>query len=68
MSDCIHHWRQEVGDVHAPFECVNCGEVKVLETDFYKLFEARTGRPWARNEERPASATAEIKSVGPLAA
>lgn len=25
-----------------------------METDFYKLFEARTGRPWDRSNEQSA--------------
>ena len=68
MSDCIHHWRQNVGGIHAPFTCINCGDVKELETDFYKLFEARTGKPWARSEDRTAVSAVDIKTVGPLAA
>ena len=50
MADCVHHWRQPIGDVHAPFVCKHCGESKVMETDFYKLYEARTGKPWDRPE------------------
>ena len=68
MSDCVHHWRQEAGDIHAPFTCIRCGEVKELETDFYKLYEARTGRPWARNEDRGSSSPVALDSIGPLAA
>ncbi len=58
MAACVHHWKQEVGDIHAPFECKNCGEVKVIETDFYKLFEARNGRPWDRQETHSTKGTA----------
>ena len=50
MSDCVHHWKQEAGNLHAPFVCKRCGEEKVMETDFYKLYEAHYGRPFDRNE------------------
>ena len=43
---------QAFGDIHAPFNCIHCGETKVMETDFYKLFEARSGRPWDRPESQ----------------
>ena len=51
MSDCVHHWRQEVGNLRAPFECIRCGEVRVMETDFYRLYEARRGKPWDRFDD-----------------
>ena len=54
MTTCTHHWRQTLGDIHAPLSCIRCGEAKVMETDFYKLFEARTGRPWDRSNEQSA--------------
>lgn len=50
METCVHHWKQEAGDIHAPFVCKRCGEAKVMETDFYRLYEARFGRPWDRTE------------------
>jgi len=52
MTTCMHHWRQAFGDIHAPFNCIHCGETKVMETDFYELFEARSGRPWDRPESQ----------------
>ena len=62
MSHCIHHWRQDAGDEQAPFTCTNCGEVKELETDFYKLVEARKGRPWPRTQDRNATSSVDLKS------
>ena len=58
MAECVHHWRQEIGDIHAPFQCIHCGESKVIETDFYRLFEARTGRPFDRVEGATAAGSA----------
>jgi hypothetical protein len=51
MATCVHHWKQDAGDLRAPFVCKRCGEVKVMETDFYKLYEAHYGRPFERSEE-----------------
>ena len=62
MSDCIHHWRQEAGDVEAPFRCINCGDVKAMETDFYKLFESRKGRPWRPTYAHSPSFPADLRA------
>jgi hypothetical protein len=32
--------------MHAPFTSIHCGESKVMETDFYKIFDERGGRTW----------------------
>ena len=50
MATCVHHWKQEIGDIRAPFVCKRCGEAKVMETDFYKLYESHYGKPFERNE------------------
>ena len=51
MSSCVHHWRQETGNLKAPFVCIHCGESRVMETDFYALFEARHGAPFNKLED-----------------
>jgi hypothetical protein len=38
--------------MHAPFTCILCGESKVMETDFYKMFDERGGRTWDKLDDR----------------
>jgi len=49
MTTYTHYLRQTFGDIDAPFSCFRCGETEVIETDFYTLNEAFTGRPWDRS-------------------
>lgn len=49
MDNCVHHWKQE-GGIRAPFVCKRCGAEKVMETDFYALYEAHYGKPFDKNE------------------
>lgn len=49
MATCTRHWRRAFGDIHASFSYIHRGETKVMETDLYKLFETRIGRPWDRS-------------------
>ena len=61
MAGCVHHWKQDPQDIQAPFTCKHCGEVRFMETDFFKLYENHYGKPWDRTESgnhplRPAIA------------
>ena len=37
---CTHHWRQ-AGNLSSPFECVRCGESKMMETSFEDIQERK---------------------------
>lgn len=60
MDTCTHHWKQEDGNLHAPFVCKRCGAVKQMETDFYRLYEARYGKPWSKAEPGLPSQTISV--------
>lgn len=37
MSDCAHHWKQEPGNLSAPFVCARCGKTQGMVTNYSVL-------------------------------